>query len=167
MTEQLSKDVNRAIDLRLKLLDQELRDAGHSSEERDIVLAGLREHIANDTCINSQNVQQRLDDMIGDVGSFEDPKGSEGDARFLSRLAILTSIGVCVGIAFGAPLASLFGADGGAVMVLIAIIGFPLSFVLSWMTRRSKLGHTALVITLLGSALMAILLAMVFLFPET
>lgn len=168
----LTKDLERRLEQRLSSLEAKLQASNHSAEERDVLLTGLREHIheqANlDIGMSVPEFEQRLDDLIGDL-DIEMPApnaAAESDTRFLGYAALLLSIGVSASIAIGAPVAAYLGADGGAVMILIALFGYPLALVFSWMSRKSSIGRIALTITLLGIFLLAALITWAFLFPE-
>lgn len=168
----LTKDLERRLEQRLSSLEAKLQASNHSAEERDILLAGLREHIheqANlDIAMSAPEFEQRLDDLIGDL-DIEAPvpnTATESDTRFLGYAALLLSIGVSASIAIGSPVAASLGADGGAVMILIALFGYPLALVFSWMSRKSSIGRVALITTLLGMFLLAALIGWALMFPD-
>lgn len=166
--DKTSNDAERLIETRLAALETKLKAAGHSDEEIDIMIAGLQEHLLEDLSqepsVDLASVEQRLADMIDefDISAAAAKLPSEADGS-LGKLALAVTLGVIACLVFGSLIGSALGADGGAIMILTALFGFPLSFVLGWMSRSSSAGRAALIITSLAVIGFAALMAVAFL----
>ena len=148
---------DRLITDRLSALRSQLEDSNHSTEEIDVLLAGLREHmfteISEGDMHSLADVEHRLAEIIDDFSQDIPPSVNADTHQHLGSAALVSVIGVVIILIFGSLLASSFGADGGTVMLLTAIFGLPISFVLSWMSRKSQAGRAALMIAAITSVL--------------
>lgn len=131
-------------------LSASLKDDGYAEDEREAIVEGATEHAIEfiETHPNSTLEERRALIMGYKEPEFAPERQSgrviEGDATPAFAKFAWVALGLTLlGIAGMAPIVDAIGGNGGSVMLLFAMIGFPVTIVLSVLGRRSGLGRAA------------------------
>lgn len=131
-------------------LSTSLERSGYAEDERAAIVEGATEHAIDfiETHPNASFEERRALIM-----SYQDPDFAPDDvpaaalesdptAQFAKYAWVALSV-TLLGIAGLSPILDAMGSDGGAVMSLFAMIGFPVTLFLSYLARRSGVGRAA------------------------
>jgi hypothetical protein len=146
----------------LKALHKDLQRAGYAEDERRAIVEGAEERVAAHYEADPDAPQSDALDLIA---SFRDPQlGPDPDqvdrqGAGAARMAWVALGLTAVGILGFAPVMTAIGSDGGAVMMLFAIIGLPVSALLAFAGRRTPSGRLVGVATLTVTALLTLMVA--------
>ena len=156
----------RIIVRRLSALEDTLRSSAYSDDEIDVLIEGIREHLLSELnegdTPSLAEIEKRLSEIIEDFTQELPSVEAESSGHPLGLPALISAIGAIAIIVFGSVIAPSVNADGGTLMILTALLGFPIAFVLSWMSRKSHTGRAALLITSIASLLLVALLGIAY-----
>jgi hypothetical protein len=128
----------------LKELAGNLKRGGYAPDERQAIVDGATERAI---AFVDAHPHVDLSEAVALIKDYDEPEFAPADAtgadnhESFGRLAWVALAITLLGIAGLAPIVDANGGDGGSVMVLFAMIGLPVTGLLSWLSRHTKLGR--------------------------